>query len=236
MQQNFASIHGSYGYLEIAIFENERCIDVFSQEGLKASSNIIPLFSSLLSKHYLSLNDLNFIAVDCGPGAFTSLRVVIATVNGLGFASQVPLIGVSGLQALCEQSLISFKKSAFQSKIDAVVCLLNAYNNDVYCLVKKFEAVGAGHEQCKKIDVFLEELQLDMPNKNILFSGNGASMHKILIESKFGQMASFLNPITQTCSAVQVGMIAWQLWVKRENITDKIVPNYLKTQTFAIKK
>lgn len=44
--------------------------------------------------------DFDVVAVNRGPGRFTGLRVGVATANALRFATGVPVVGVSGLEAL----------------------------------------------------------------------------------------------------------------------------------------
>jgi tRNA threonylcarbamoyladenosine biosynthesis protein TsaB len=48
----------------------------------------------------LTLRDLSLLAVGLGPGPFTGLRVGLATIEGLAFATGLPVVGVSGLEAL----------------------------------------------------------------------------------------------------------------------------------------
>lgn len=54
----------------------------------------------LLSAHGRGLGDVDLYAVAAGPGSFTGLRIGIATMQGLAFASGRPLVGVSALEAL----------------------------------------------------------------------------------------------------------------------------------------
>lgn len=54
----------------------------------------------LLGAHGATLADVTLLAVGLGPGAFTGLRVGIATMQGLAVATGLPLVGVSGLDAL----------------------------------------------------------------------------------------------------------------------------------------
>lgn len=53
----------------------------------------------------LTLADVNLFAVCLGPGAFTGLRVGIAAAQGLAFATALPIIGVSALEALALSAL-----------------------------------------------------------------------------------------------------------------------------------
>jgi tRNA threonylcarbamoyladenosine biosynthesis protein TsaB len=54
----------------------------------------------LVSAHGVHVADVDLFAVAAGPGSFTGLRVGIATQQGLAFANNRPLIGVSALDAL----------------------------------------------------------------------------------------------------------------------------------------
>jgi tRNA threonylcarbamoyladenosine biosynthesis protein TsaB len=55
---------------------------------------------ALLGPCGLTLADIDVFAVCLGPGAFTGLRVGIATAQGLAFATGRPIVGISALDAL----------------------------------------------------------------------------------------------------------------------------------------
>ena len=59
-----------------------------------------------LSAASRALDDVSLLAVASGPGAFTGLRIGIATMQGLAFARGVPLVGVSALDALADASML----------------------------------------------------------------------------------------------------------------------------------
>ena len=99
---------------------------------------------------------LAFLAVNQGPGAFTSLRVIIASINGLALGdAQKRLIGVDGLDALAQEAHQKYIKD--QNAL--LVPLLNAYNSEVYYGV--YESAGANVKPVapkgyKKKEIFLE--------------------------------------------------------------------------------
>lgn len=57
-----------------------------------------------------TLDDVSVLAVGLGPGAFTGLRVGLATVQGLAFARNLPVVGVSALDAIASAAAIDDAK------------------------------------------------------------------------------------------------------------------------------
>lgn len=55
---------------------------------------------ALLAARGLQPSDVDVFAVAAGPGSFTGLRIGIAAIQGLAFATRRPVVGVSALEAL----------------------------------------------------------------------------------------------------------------------------------------
>ena len=88
----FLSFQGSYSPFQIALFHGAKCIAQHTLEQ-KPSAHLIPVLQKMLTENNIELSDISFIALDQGPGAFTSLRVTLTTANALSFAKKIPLIG-----------------------------------------------------------------------------------------------------------------------------------------------
>ena len=224
----FISLQGSYSRLELSFFIGSDCIDKIKEDNLRASSLLIPKINDLLQKNSLELKDIDFIAVDQGPGAFTSLRVVITIVNALSFAKGIPLIGVDGLDALYFQVF---------DKIDSknIVVILNAYNNDVYFAFKKseetFNVNDILEKGYKKIDLLISELKELYKDEPVIFVGNAYNQHKDLISK--GLNDSFF-PL-EVASSEQIAKIALDRWYSNnKGFSYKLKPLYLKSQSFTI--
>ena len=60
---------------------------------------------ALLERHGLRPPDVDVFAVATGPGSFTGLRIGIAAIQGLAFATGRPVVGVSALEALAHAAV-----------------------------------------------------------------------------------------------------------------------------------
>ena len=89
-----------------------------------ASQLLLPWIEELLQESKLAMTDLDAIAIDIGPGAFTGVRLGVAAVQGLALAANLLVIPVVSLDAIAMELLSSpgFQKiqpSQFVVAIDA---------------------------------------------------------------------------------------------------------------------
>lgn len=68
------------------------------------SQKILPMIDDLLAKHELGLSDVDVIAYGRGPGSFTGVRIATGIVQGLAFGANIPVVEVSTLAAMAQQS------------------------------------------------------------------------------------------------------------------------------------
>lgn len=66
----------------------------------KVSEMLPGELGELLQRHGVKLPDLRAMVFGLGPGSFTGLRIGLSTLKALGYASNVPLMGVSSLAAV----------------------------------------------------------------------------------------------------------------------------------------
>ena len=96
--------------------------------GPGASQHLLPWITDLLKQEGMALRDLDAIAVGIGPGAFTGVRLSIAVVQGLAYATNLPLAPVASLDAIAASAInhtlmqhMDASKQEFTVAIDARV-------------------------------------------------------------------------------------------------------------------
>lgn len=221
----FISIQSTYHAVEVALFNDKRVIESRSISKIEASKLLILTIEELLAAHQQTIRSISFIATNQGPGPFTTLRVVIASVNGLSFATQIPLIGIDGLDA--------FVQEYHNKSYPITVIILNAFNFDVYFAIQNKATITKGY---KNIDLLLPELQTQFPHETIRFLGNAVELYHHKIQEQFGSRAFIPDPVPHTCSVTQIGLMGLQYWNTQEGLTYQLLPLYLKQHAAEIKK
>lgn len=72
--------------------------------GQRHSSLLLPMVDELLRESATSLRQLDGIGYGAGPGSFTGLRIACAVTQGLALGADLPVVGVSTLESIAEQS------------------------------------------------------------------------------------------------------------------------------------
>ncbi len=214
---SYIAIQNTYDVFEIALFTNNELIGKKRENKYHASKLFIPLLDELLTENNVKISDFDFCAVNCGPGPFSTLRSIIASVNGLHFATNIPLIGVDGLDA----TFLEFYDNNYQHTI----VLLNAFNNEVYYLIADGKQILSKGYQ--KTDLFLQEIKQQIPAP-VNFIGNGVSLHQSLITEKLGNNAVIKEPNPAMCSVEMIGKIGLEKWLLKQGATTYVMPLHLK--------
>jgi tRNA threonylcarbamoyladenosine biosynthesis protein TsaB len=91
-------------YLSLALLLDDQIYQRDIHAGQSHSQQILPLLRELLNEAKVELQDLEGIVFGAGPGSFTGLRIACGVAQGLAFGANLPVIGVSTLMALAQNT------------------------------------------------------------------------------------------------------------------------------------
>lgn len=148
--------------------ENKIIGEFFINTKLTHSRTLMPMVESLLTNTNLQTSDITAIAVNCGPGSFTGVRIGVAAAKGLAFADDLPCIEVSTLESLAYN--LQSAKGIICSVMDARCA--QVYNAFFKCDGEKLERI------CKDRALSIAELceELKGYNERIILVGDGAEL------------------------------------------------------------
>lgn len=129
MTRTLLAIESSTDWLSVALLRGEEVLSLeVVEDSRKHASALLPAVDAVLSNARSSLDDLDAIGVSTGPGSFTSLRIGLATVQGLGFGRTLLGVGVSTLEAMALSAL----EARAGGRSCEVVAMLDARRGEWY--------------------------------------------------------------------------------------------------------
>ncbi|MBR4863525.1 MAG: tRNA (adenosine(37)-N6)-threonylcarbamoyltransferase complex dimerization subunit type 1 TsaB [Oscillospiraceae bacterium] len=88
----------------VALLEGSTLLaESYQNTGLTHSQTLLTMAEDLLKSCSLTPSDIEAVAVAAGPGSFTGVRIGVAAAKGFAWGGQLPLYGVSTLEAMALQ-------------------------------------------------------------------------------------------------------------------------------------
>lgn len=178
------SIDTASNLCTVSVLENESCLKEFIVDDARNhSEKIMPVIEQVLQETNLSLNDIDLIVCDKGPGSFTGIRIGVGTVLAFRDSLNIECVGISSLEAL-----------AYNTQNEGYICsLIDAKNDNVYCglfELKNNEYNQIGDFEFKNIEDVVSLLK--QYSSLITFVGDGAVVNKEFIENNLNN-CNFCN-------------------------------------------
>ena len=142
--------------------------EYMQNSGQTHSRTLMELAKNMLSGCDLTPQDIDAVAVAAGPGSFTGVRIGMACAKGFAWGRQLPLYGVSTLEAMAWQAL------EFSG---IVCCAMDARRSQVYH-TRFLAENGTLTRLCPDCAVSLDEVRLALENceKPKIMVGDGAQL------------------------------------------------------------
>lgn len=161
------AISTSSNKLSVALLEDDNVIQELNILNQKThSENLMPFIQKLLETTGFSLDDINLIACDIGPGSFTGIRIGVSTVKALSEVKKIPVVGCSSLEGL------AYNVTGY----DYICSIIDARNNQVYAGIfnNNYDLIS---------DYFADDINNLLPifkqYSNMAFVGDGAKLINI---------------------------------------------------------
>ena len=120
--------------------------------GSAQSERLLSMVEELLAGAGLAAADLDAIAFDAGPGAFTGLRIGCAVAQGLGMGLGRPLVAVGSLETLAWQAV---RPEPCESR--TVLAAIDARMGEVYAAAYRVEPAEGGPSVRALVDPFVAD-------------------------------------------------------------------------------
>ena len=205
----------------VAVAEENKLIGEFSiNTALTHSQTLMPMVDVLLKNTGLSVNDINAVAVNAGPGSFTGVRIGVAAVKGIAFPKNLPCVSVSTLESMAYNMLGN----------DCVVCsVMDARCSQVYNALFRVKGCTVTRMTDDRA-LSLTDLKNEFQNisEKVVLVGDGAVLCSEFLGSELENvmLAPFNNRI-QTASSVAYA--AFEKINNGETLTaDELMPVYLR--------
>lgn len=143
--------------------------------GQTHSQRILPLLRELLDEARVELRELDGIAFGAGPGSFTGLRIGCGVAQGLAFGANLPVIGVSTLLALAEDT----------QGADKVIACLDARMGEVYHAA--YERTVAGWQEVIAPGLYAPDAVPEIKDEGWAGTGSGWKTYAQALEQRYGQ-------------------------------------------------
>jgi tRNA threonylcarbamoyladenosine biosynthesis protein TsaB len=181
------------------------------------SERLMSHIDGLLKSARMTLADLDGFAVSIGPGSFTGLRIGIAAVKGLAYATGKPVAGVGSLDVIADNIPLCMSQ----------VCpVLDARKKMVYAAVY---SGGTDKRTLMEPDVLTPEVLADRISGPTVFVGEGAYVYRDLLAQRLGDAAVFAPRVYGYPAGTAVALRGHVLIEKGEAADPfTLVPHYIR--------
>lgn len=159
------------------------------------------------------------VAVSCGPGSYTGLRIGVSMAKGICYGRGLKLIGIPTLEVLCVPVLLH----EMVEEEDALLCpMLDARRMEVYAQIldRGLKEIRPIHADVVEADTYKEWLDAHP----VYFFGNGAAKCKDVITHPNAHFISGIEPLAKNMMPLAEKRNANEKW---EDVA-YFVPFYLK--------
>ena len=187
---------------------------------------LMPMIEEALIATKLAPNKIDAIATTIGPGSFTGIRISLAAAKALGLALEIPVIGVSTLEAFAK----SFKFAGDYPYFGVVV---ETKRQDFYFQLFDAKALPVSemvYQNAKDIDEGIAKAQIG----SIPIVGDG--VNRLWIENKPKNLFKIENYDINYPDVFKIAEIAKEKMNLKKDVNFLLEPLYLRPPDVCVAK
>ena len=167
---------------------------LFSKEDFNGPQHVVTLgvfIDEVLSMADSHAKPIDAVAVSCGPGSYTGLRIGASMAKGICYGRNIPLIALPTLKVLCVPILLMDELPE-----EALLCpMIDARRMEVYAAIYD-RALNTQKEV--SADIINEDSYKEYLDKQpVFFFGNGASKCKAVIKHPNAHFLDDIHPLAR---------------------------------------
>ena len=220
------SIDTSSNICGVSILDDNNLIcNLDNDTGRTHSENLMPMIKDALSKAKITLNEIDLIVCDIGPGSFTGIRIGIATIKAFSDSLNIPCIGISSLEALAYN---------INNNSNLVCSILDCKNDNCYFALyerkeKIFETLiePQAEDIYSTLSILKSYIEYNFENSNITFVGDGSKIYQNQIKETFKE-SQIADENQDILNSYNLGICGYEKFNNSVYINEEILPLYLK--------
>ena len=211
-------------FASAALIDDDRVLGyVKGTDRFSHLQNLMPQIESILRECGVALKDIDVIAVSCGPGSFTGIRIGVSSARALSQVLGTPCVTVSSLEALV-------MNAAGKAGENVLVCpMLDARRSQVYA-GGYFLENGWPVEKIKAGPYMLDEfLQKAQEYDNILLMGDATDTYAEKMAEVRPEGAETVAADIKYQDAVTVARLGAKIYAEKGGLAyNQVKPDYMR--------
>ncbi len=205
----------------LALMETDGSIlaEYLSANGKGHFGALMPALDFLLKTSELDLIELKALIVAVGPGSFTGLRVGLSAAKGICHGLDIPIIGISSLEALASQVLFPDL---------SINPILDSRKGEFFAAQFIYRGERKLTRKMEDICLKADELSL-LSSEHSVFIGNSYASQAELLKKIIGPQVLLAPPHFWNLSASAVGFLGLKRFLARDfDNPETLNPLYLR--------
>ncbi|KEG21138.1 tRNA (adenosine(37)-N6)-threonylcarbamoyltransferase complex dimerization subunit type 1 TsaB [Bartonella bacilliformis] len=162
------------------------------------AEKLIEQIAQTIHNANITLDQINRIAVNIGPGSFTGVRTGVSTAKALALALEIPAIGISSLEALATQAL---QQASNEDTLSAITVVIEAGRGIFYHQNFNKDLTALSEPSLRT----LEHIIADLPQQTILI---GSAVNTIALHIRNNKINTVIISDQITCETADIAIYA----------------------------